>query len=356
MKRIVSQTIILLLSLVAACFVSCEKPEPQEEPQNTPVTPVVHGVYVLSEGIMNYNNSTLIFYDFDKGTTTDAFLAANNRGLGDTGNDLKVYGSKLYCVVNNSETVEIMDLQTAKSLKQISLSGRQPRRIAFDGGYAYVCCFDGAVVKIDTASMTVTATATAGSNPDGICVANGKLYVSNSGGLNYPNYGNTVSVFDLATFARIKEITVVINPTRIDSDSQGDVYVVSNGNYQDVPMTFQRIDSRTDEVVQTFDFPVTNFAISGNLCYLYSFNWSNYEYAVKVLDVTTEQIVKEQFITDGTSFICPYGIAVNPANGDVYLTDAHYNSTNGDVYCFGPDGHKKFSFEAGISPSCIVFK
>ena len=66
MKRIVSQTIILLLSLVAACFVSCEKPEPQEEPQNTPVTPVVHGVYVLSEGIMNYNNSTLIFYDFDK--------------------------------------------------------------------------------------------------------------------------------------------------------------------------------------------------------------------------------------------------------------------------------------------------
>ena len=337
------------------CF-SCEKPEPIEEPQNTPVEEVSHGVYVLSEGLMNMNNSTLTFYDFDKGTTTDAFLAANNRGLGDTGNDLQVYGSKLYCVVNISETVEIMDKNTAKSLKQISLSGRQPRRIAFDGDYAYVCCFDGAVVKIDTATMEVTATTQAGSNPDGICVANGKLYVANSGGLNYPNYGNTVTVFDLATFTSIKEIPVVINPTRMGTDSQGDVYLVSNGNYGDVPMTFQRIDSQTDEVVQTFNFPVTNFAISGNLCYLYSFNWSNYEYAVKVLDVTTEQIVKEQFVTDGTSFICPYGIAVNPANGDVYLTDAHYNSTNGDVYCFGSDGHKKFSFEAGISPSCIVFK
>ena len=346
----------LCLSLLAMVVFSCEKPEPFEEPQNTPVEEVSHGAYVLCEGVFNMNNSTLIFYDFDKGTTTDAFLAANNRGLGDTGNDLKIYGSRLYCVVNNSETVEIMDLQTAKSLKQISLSGRQPRRIAFDGGSAYVCCFDGAVVKIDTATMTVTATAQAGSNPDGICVANGKLYVANSGGLNYPNYGNTVTVFDLATFSPVKDITVVINPTRLDADAQGDVYVVSNGNYGDVPMTFQRIDSRTDEVVQTFDFPVTNFAISGNLCYLYSFNWSNYEYALKVLDVTTEQIVKEQFITDGTSFICPYGIAVNPNNGDVYLTDAHYNSTNGDVYCFGPDGHKKFSFEAGISPSCIVFK
>lgn len=357
MKHITPKTIILLLSLLAVCAFSCEKPDPVEEPQNTPVEEVSHGAYVLSEGMMNLNNSTLAFYDFDKGTVTpDAFLAANNRGLGDTGNDLKIYGSKLYCVVNISETVEIMDLKTAKSLKQISLSGRQPRRIAFDGGYAYVCCFDGAVVKIDTATMEVTATASAGSNPDGICVANGKLYVANSGGLNYPNYGNTVSVFDLATFSLIKDITVVINPTRIDADSQGDVYVVSNGNYGDVPMTFQRINSQTDEVVQTFDFPVTNFAISGNLCYLYSFNWINYEYAVKVMDITTEQVVKEQFVTDGTTFICPYGIAVNPDNGDVYLTDAHYNSTNGDVFCFGPDGHKKFSFEAGISPSCIVFK
>ena len=357
MKRIVSQTIILLLSLVAACFVSCEKPEPQEEPQNTPVTPVVHGVYVLSEGIMNYNNSTLSFYNFSTGTVSpDVFLAANNRGLGDTGNDLKVYGSKLYCVVNISETVEIMDLHTAKSLKQITMPGKQPRRITFDGGYAYVCCFDGGVVKIDTATMEVTATAQAGSNPDGICVANGKLYVANSGGLNYPNYGTTVSVFNLASFSLVKEIPVVINPTRIDSDSQGDVYVVSNGNYQDVPMTFQRIDSQTDEVVQTFDFPVTNFAISGNLCYLYSFNWSNYTYAVKVLDITTEQIVKEQFITDGTTFTTPYGIAVDPSNGDVYLTDAFYNTTNGDVLCFGSDGRLRFKFEAGISPSCLVFK
>ena len=357
MKLTVPKTIILLLSLLAVCFVSCEKPEIPEEPQTTPVEEVSRGIYVLCEGVFNMNNSNLIFYDFDKGTTTNAFLAANKRGLGDTGNDLKIYGSKMYCVVNNSETVEIMDVQTAKSIKQISLSRRQPRYITFDAGFAYVCCFDGAVVKIDTALMEVTATVQSdGLNPDGICVANGKLYVSNSGGLHYPNYDNTVSVFDLATFSLIKNITVNINPYHIAADSEGDVYVVSRGNYDDVPMTFQRIDSQTDEVVQTFDFPVYNFDISGNLCYLYSFNWSTHEYAVRVLDVTTEQIVKEQFIEDRTTFTCPYGIAVDPSNGDVYLTDAYYNSTNGDVFCFGSDGCLKYKFEAGISPSCIVFK
>lgn len=347
---------VFACAISAICFSACDEPQP---PQPTPVDPTetaASGVYVLCEGLLDMNNATLTFYNFLNGDLdNNYFLTANGRGLGDTGNDLKTYGSKLYCVVNNSETVEIMELQTAKSLKQISLSGKQPRRIAFADGYAYVCCFDGDVVKIDTTTMSVTATAQAGSNPDGICVANGKLYVSNSGGLNNPNYGNTVTVFDLSSFSPIKEIPVVINPTRMASDNQGDVYLVSNGNYTSVPMTFQRIDSQVDEVVQTFDFAVTNFAICDNLCYFYHYNYSTEQYTLKVMDVFTEQIVSDEFITDGTTLQTPYGIAVNPVNGDVYLTDAYQYTTNGDVYCFSSDGTKKFNFESGINPSCIVF-
>ena len=166
----------------------CEKIEPAPEPE--PVNPeeaAASGVYVLCEGLFQMNNATLTFYNYLTGDIdNNYFLTQNGRGLGDTGNDLKAYGSKLYCVVNASETVEIMELKSAKSLKQISLSGKQPRRIAFADGYAYVCCFNGDVVKIDTATMEVTATAQAGSNPDGICTANGKLYVANSAGSTTP--------------------------------------------------------------------------------------------------------------------------------------------------------------------------
>ena len=347
---------VLLVILLPLLGASCNRPEPEPEPQPQPEA-YAKGMYILNEGLFQLNNSTLSYYDFTTGTLTEnIFLDVNHRGLGDVGNDLQRYGSKLYCVVNNSNIVEVMDFSTAKSLKTINLNGKQPRRLAFLDGKAYISCFDGDVVRVDTASLEIEATVHAGRNPDGICVCNGKLYVCNSGGLNYLNYDNTVSVFDLATFSLIKNITVNINPYHIAADSEGDVYVVSRGNYGDIPMTFQRIDSQTDEVVQTFDFPVYNFAISGNLCYLYSFNWSTYEYAVRVLDVTTEQIVKEQFIDDRTTFTCPYGIAVDPSNGDVYIADAYYNSTNGDVFCFGSDGCLKYKFEAGISPSCIVFK
>ncbi len=348
---------MLVMGMVAAiALAGCEKPKPPKPDPVDPTETAASGVYVLCEGLMDMNNTTLTFYNFlTNDIDNNFFLTQNGRGLGDTGNDLKAYGSKMYCVVNVSETVEIMELKSAKSLKQISLPGKQPRRIAFADGYAYVCCFNGDVVKIDTATMEVTATAQAGSNPDGICAANGKLYVANSGGLNYPNYGNTVSVFDLATFTHLKDITVVINPTRMAADSQGDVYLVSNGNYTSVPMTFQRIDSQTDEVVQTFDFAVTNFAICDNLCYFYHYDYGTEQCSVKVMDVMTEQIINEHFIADGTNLRTPYGIAVNPENGDVYLTDAYQYTTNGDVYCFGSNGQKKFQFEAGLNPNNIIF-
>ena len=355
MKRTKCSSInFFLFLLLGSCFfISCEK---NEGAKSIPISPVAKGIYVLNEGLWQMNNSTLIFYDLNSCTTTDAFLAINHRGLGDTGSDLQKYGNKLYCVVNISETLEIMDLNTAKSLKKIDFPNRQPRKITFDGGYAYLCCFDGSVLKIDTSTFAITESARAGSNPDGICVANGKLYVSNSGGLNAPNYGNSVSVFDLTTLSYIKDIIVETNPTRIASDDEGDVYVVCNGNYGNIPMKFLRIDTQIDEVAETFPFAVSNFAISDSLAYLYHYNYSTQQYAVKVMNVHTDTIVNDNFIKNTNSIRTPYAIAVDHYTGDVFLTDALQYTTNGDVYCFDADGYLKYKFEAGVNPGAIVIK
>ena len=74
----------------------------------------------------------------------------NQRRLGDTANDIAIYGNKIYVVVNVSSTVEVIDFPTGKSIRQISMlrdngSSRQPRAIAFDKDKAYVCSYDGTV-------------------------------------------------------------------------------------------------------------------------------------------------------------------------------------------------------------------
>lgn len=347
---------LIVLLIISSVIYGCTPENPKPDPIPVSNTDAI-GAYVLCEGIFNMNNSTLVYYDFKSGIVSDdLFLEINNRGLGDTGNDLKQYGSKLYCVVNISSQIEVMDVNSVRSIKQISLANRQPRYIAFFEDKAYVSCYDGSVIKLDTTTLEIEGIATAGSNPEGLCVANGKLYVANSGGLNYPNYGNTVSVFDLTTFTKIKDITVGVNPYSIKSDFQGDVYLVSRGNYGNIPYSFQRIDSQIDEVVQNFDMEVLNFTISGNYAYLYNYDYSSQTSWIKVMDITTETTVKENLISDGTDIDIPYGIAVNPVNGDIYIADANDFVSNGDVFCFDKNGNKKFSFEVGLNPNSLVIR
>lgn len=341
--------LIILAVFMTACY---KKPV-------TPDNPAVerNGMYVLNEGVWNYNNSTISYYNFDSGeVTTDIFTTVNNRGLGDTGNDLQRYGSRLYCVVNTSENIQVMDFYTAKVVGTVSLVGKSPRRICFSGSKAYVSCFDGSVVRIDTASLAVEATVTVGPNPEGVCIANGKLYVANTGGYNAPNYGTTVSVIDMASFAVIKNITVAMNPSRLYlAPNQQDIYLISNGDYYTVKSCLQKISSLTDEVARTYNIELSNLAFYGNSAFFYSYDFSTEEYTIQIFDLATEMVVNNQFINDGTTFDVPYGIAVNPQNGDVYISDAHNFTVNGDVYCFGQDGKKKFSFEAGVNPSGMVF-
>ena len=152
-------------------------------------------MYILSEGLFNQNNSSLARYSFNRQRCTNNYFSANNqRGLGDTANDIAIYGNKIYVVVNVSSTVEVIDFPTGKSIRQISMlrdngSSRQPRAIAFDKDKAYICSYDGTVARIDTTSRGDRRDCHSRKKCGSICVQNGKLYVSNSGGLDYSGPG-----------------------------------------------------------------------------------------------------------------------------------------------------------------------
>lgn len=319
-------------------------------------------MYILSEGLFNMNNSTLGCINFESKTIDyDFFALLNNRGLGDTSNDMKLYGSKLWIVVNVSSQLEVMDAKSGISIRRIPFLDtngdvRQPRYITFYKNKAYVCSFDGTVARIDTSSLIIEAVTTCGRNPDGIAVANGKLYVSNSGGLDIPNYDKTVSVIDLNTFSEIKKITVGLNPYKMEADSQGDVYVVSRGNNGNIKASWCRIDSKTDEIAETFsNLPVVNFIIRNDTAYLYNYDFTTDNYWVKTFDCKTEQIISDNFISDATILERPFGIYVHPTNGNVYLTDALTYTVKGNLLCFDKNGKLKYKIEGvGLNPNTVL--
>ena len=341
------------LILISCIILASCKPKVVEPPDDS-----TFNIWVLNEGLIERNNGSITAYNTSTSVrSADFYSFANNRQLGDTPNDILRYGSKVYVVVSTSNIIDVIDSKTGISMKQIAVSGAStPRQIASHNGKVYVCCYDGSVVKIDTASLVIEAIAKAGRNPDGICVANNKLYVSNSGGLEFltGNYDTTVSVFDLSTFTEIKKIPVRINPTQIKADKNGNVYVVSNGNYMDIPACLQRI-STTDQV-EVLSENVTGFDIYNDYLYFFRYDFMTGGTSYQIFDILQNKIINENFISGDNLPKIPNGISINPFTGDVYIFDVSEYGSTGDVFCFDRNGKKKFQFEAGITPKKAIFK
>ena len=351
--------LLILLSVLA----SCDDMESVVPDSSTVNTEEIGGLYILCDGNYSLNNSTLAVYDYKTNAlNTSFFLTKNGRNLGDTGNEIQHYGSKLYIVVNVSSQIEVIDACTGLSIRQIPMfdgtKARQPRYITFWEDKAYVCSFDGTVARIDTSSLEVEAYVKVGRNPDGITYSNNKLYVSNSGGLDYATtlgYDNTVSVIDIETFTEISRIKVGSNPYRIKSDDYGYVYVACRGNYEDEEAVWVCINSSTDQVVETYKLEVMNFDIYGDYAYLYNYNSTTGDSWIKTFNLLTRSVERESFITDGTSISTPYGINVDPENGDVFITDAGNYISSGHVYCFDDEGRLKYKINnVGVSPNSVI--
>ncbi len=335
----------------------------------------IAGFFLLNEGNMGSNKCTLDYYDYASGIYSKNIYAERNPGvvqeLGDVGNDLAIYGSKLWAVVNCSNLVEVMDVATARHIGQISIPNC--RYITFKDGYAYVSSYAGPVeidpnsrlgyvARIDTTTLQVKDTCVVGYQPEEMVIAGNKLYVANSGGYRVPNYDHTVSVIDLSSFKEIKKIDVAPNLHRMELDAYGNIWVSSRGDYYDIPSMVFLISTESDSVIEQMDLlACTDMTLCGDSLYVYSNTWnyftqsSDVNYAV--VDVKTRQVLTRRFITDGSEqqFQNPYGLAVNPNTREIFVTDARDYITPGKVYCFSPDGKLKWNANTGDIPSRIVF-
>ena len=356
--------VLVILLALASCREEVEIFIPEEVEVTQPEYTSVTGFYLLNEANMNSNDCSLDYYDYAHGRYMRNIYATRNpravKDLGDVGNDIGIYGSRLYAVINCSNKVEVMDLR-ARRIGQVDVPNC--RYIKFHGGYAYLtsyagpvaAAFDGSykqygyVAKIDTATLQVVDTCVVGFQPDQLDIVGDKIYVANSGGYMVPNYENTLSVIDLHTFEEVERIPLAINLHLCQADHRGILWVSSRGDYGDNPSRLFAYDTRKHRLVQTLDVAVSNMWMDGDSLYIIGNQWSNItQSTVKsyaIVNTRTMQQVSDRFITDGTDaeIAMPYGIAVNPITKDIYVTDAKNYVTPGRLYCFGSDGVLKCS-------------
>ena len=373
---------LLCLAVLFACReIELVVPTEYELLPGVPIDPDARpaGMYLLNEANMGSNKSSIDYVDFRNAYYVRNIYAERNpevvKELGDVGNDIQIYGNKLYAVINCSHKVEVMDVRTCKRIGQVDIPNC--RYIRFAKGKAYVSAYVGpvaidpnaqlgAVYEVDTASLAVTGKGTVGYQPDELEVLGEYLYVANSGGYRAPDYDSTVSVVEIYGMKQIQKIPVGINLHRIRKDRYGKLWVTSRGDYNTIPSrlyVLDRKDKNSKEMVvkDTLDIPCSEMYIQGDSLYFYSVEWNKQTerntVTYGIIDVRTGQLVTDHFITDGTEqdIVIPYGICVHPTTGDIYVTDAKNYVSSGVLHCYDRHGKKKWSVRTGDIPAHMAF-
>ena len=383
MKRFL---LFYIACLILAVVSSCREdfyiiPSQKQDTGVAPTRGNILGMYVLNEGNMGSNKASIDFLDLDENKPTIHYLrniySERNpnvvKELGDVGNDIKIYGSKLWIVVNVSNKVEVATADSCKRITQINIPNC--RYLAFKDGFAYVSSyvgpvkFDkdaplGMVYKVDTVDFKKKDSVVVGYQPEELCIVDNKLYVANSGGYRAPNYDHTLSEIDLATFKEIRKIKVGLNPHHCQVDHYGQIWVTSRGNYNDVPSRIYRLykgRNQLYEVMDSIDTPVSGLSIVGDSLYYYGTAWNNAtatnNISYGLINVRTHKIIDTNLFSAPQlkAITMPYGIIVNPVERDFYLMDAKNYVSSGSLLHFKPNGTYDWTVQTGDIPGHATF-
>ena len=372
--------LLTIVTLLSGCRTDDIIIYAEEEDIDKPtVKSEVIGMYVLNEGNMGSNKCTLDFLDLSDTIIHYQRNIYSERNpnevkeLGDVGNDIQIYGSRLWMVINCSNKVEVCRAKDAVKIGKVDIPNC--RYVTFDGGYAYVSSYVGPVAvgsnaprgrvyKVDTLTLQKVDSVVVGYQPEEMAVVDGKLYVANSGGYIAPQYDRTISVIDLATMSEERQIDVAVNLHRLRLDCYGQLWVSSRGNSRDVPSKLYWLKPDTQGQMQVaghIDIPVSDMCIVGDSLYFYGADYNAVTYDVTsaqgIIDVQRHALVNDVLSNapEYQKIRQLYGIIVHPRHRDFYLMDAKNYVSSGELLHFNADGTFDYKVRTGDIPGHAAF-
>lgn len=361
MKKILLKS-LLLFAITFVAF-SCDSDDNNDTPSWTEPKITDTGMYILNQGKMGNNDASLVYFDLATNVTTkDVFSNQNKMKLGDTGQDIAIYGTKMYVSVTGSNRIYVTNLK-GQLLKNgigedaiIELKNgtapQSPYALITNEGKVYASFYGGCIAVIDTTSLAITKTIPVGSYPEKMIIKDKNLYVTERNG-NNGEISKKISVVNLTNFS-VNSITVAENPTTICQDKNGNIYVASWGNYVDISPSFQKIASGTIDAVEISNKTVTGMAAANDKILLI-LSGSDFKSQLAYYDLSKNELVEESFLADKTNLPEAQNITVDPHTGNVYICTSDYKN-NGVVYIYTSsyDLIKSVSSE-GVNPISIGF-
>ena len=325
------------------------------------IDPVDYPAYILNEGIWGSNNANISrFFPSYKGIDSDYYQKVNGKLMGDLANAMIEEENNIYVVIGGSKYVARLDLNCVEQARYSFPEGEgEPRCIDVEDGYVYVTQHGGQVSKLDAQTLKLVSTFKGGDNLEGIVEKDGKLYVANAWKGVY-DFNKELLVINAETMTKTGSIDVVLNPVQVQ-EIDDKIYVISQGNYEDVQAVLQVIDTKagTSKVIVKDVDKITeghNGLIYG-VRSTYDADWNTIN-SFFTYNPKKGTVSETSFLQDAPSSISSTAIYLLEVGGYadfIYIGISDY-VTNGTIYQFDASGKLLQSFDSGgINPNAMIF-
>lgn len=350
-------TILSLLAALALTTGSCMKwdyGQPEE------ITASGRGLFIVCEGNYQYSNATLSYYDpATRQVINEAFYRANGFRLGDVAQSMTVYGGRGWITVNNSHVIFAIDTETFRETGRIE-GLTSPRYIHFiSPTKAYVSqLWDNRIAIINPSNCTITGYITV----PGMSADQGSTeQMVQYGDYVYCccwSYQRRIIRIDTRTDAVDGSIEVGLQPSSIVLDRYGKLWTLTDGGDENNPMGNEQaslycIDAKTMKIERQIQFrradSPSELTINASADTLY---WINRD--IWRMEVRAKRPPVRPFLEDrGTRY---YGLTLDPASGDVYVSDAIDYQQPGLIRRFTSGAVPVDSFYVGVTPGAFCWK
>ena len=352
--------IYLATALVAASISSCSSDEPTPPP---PSSPTAQGLFIVNQGNFMYGNSTLTYYSPDNDEAQqEIFYRANDFRLGDLAQSMTIdYDTNTgWIVVNNSQAVFAIDIDTYKEKGRITQGLVSPRYIHFvSSSKAYITqLYDNRIAVVDPAQYKITGYITV---PD-MDVSNGSTEMMVQVGkyvyVNCWSYNNRIIRINTETDKVDGFVTTGKQPKAMTLDADMNIWAVTDGGYEGSPYGFEnptllKLNTSTFTVDLTLDMEkganVSSIVTNGDGTMIY---WICND--VYGMPVTSTTLPEKPIVSANGNWL--NGLTVDPERGDIYIADALDYMQPGRLLRYTSDGRYITDVPTGVIPGNFCWK
>ncbi|KAA3651285.1 MAG: hypothetical protein DWP98_03220 [Bacteroidetes bacterium] len=308
-----------------------------------------YDVIVLNEGNFRSGNASVNLYNSSSGEVLENVFQNNNQGrpLGDVAQSMIQHDGKGYIVVNNSNKIEVIDLNNFKSVGSIT-GLNSPRYILPVGrNKAYVSdLYQDEIYVIDLVSLAILKKIPSAGWIEEMTMSSGKAFVCHVD-------SNQVWVFDVQKDTVIQKINTGIEPNSIVTDLNGNVWVACSGGFGVGKPTLIQINPINYQKMKVFEIDDLNKSMS-------SLALNPFMNEVFFLSTDVFKLSIDDTVLTSTPFIRANNrifrsLGIHPSSGDIYILDAIDYQQLGVAYRYDYLGVEMANFSVGLIPGYIHF-